>query len=31
MIVGAGRGAMMMIIAIAFAVASCGYPVSTKT
>ncbi len=31
MIIGAGRGAMMMIIAIAFAAASCGYPVSTET
>ncbi len=31
MIVGAGRGAMMMIIEIAFAAASCGYPVSTET
>jgi hypothetical protein len=31
MIVGAGRRAMMMIIAIAFAAASCGYPVSAET
>ncbi len=25
------RGAMMMIIAVAFAAASCGYPVSMET
>jgi hypothetical protein len=31
LIVGAGRGAIMMIIVITFAAASCGYPVSTET
>jgi hypothetical protein len=31
LIVRAGQGEMMMIIAIAFAAASCGYPVSRET
>jgi hypothetical protein len=31
LIVRAGQGATMMIIAIVFAAASCRYPVSTET